>query len=166
LAQVLRRKLLTVSKQSSKNRNKWERDAVIAVCSIYGIDLLPDNVEECRRRLLEIVADAHLQNFREMLPEQTCHVLRYVLTKNVVQGDALSLKNASGKPIVFAEWSAVNGTLIKRRDFKYGHLLDHAEVASTPLFSDLGHDVFLPEPAGEFAPCHYLKLSEQEEGIR
>ena len=39
-------------------------------------------------------------------------------------------------------------------------LLDHAHMSNTPLFSDLGEDVFVPTPVGEFPPCHYLKVPD------
>ncbi len=58
LAEVLRRKLLTVDKKNARNREKWERDAVLSVCSLYGIDLLADNIAACRERLSAVVADA------------------------------------------------------------------------------------------------------------
>jgi hypothetical protein len=74
----------------------------------------------------------------------------------------LTLRTTGDRPIVFPEWSPVNGALLKRRDFAYNHLLDHAHVANTPLFSDLGEDVFVPTPVGEFAPCHYLKVPDAE----
>src|SRR5213080_1245060 len=59
LAEVLRRKLLTVDKRNALNRDKWERDAILSVCSLYGIDLLADNIAACRERLLKVVSDAH-----------------------------------------------------------------------------------------------------------
>jgi hypothetical protein len=59
LAEVLWRKLITVNKKQAKNRGKWERDAVLAVSSLYGIDRLADNIAACRDRLLSIVEDTH-----------------------------------------------------------------------------------------------------------
>jgi len=64
---------------------------------------------------------------------------------------------------VLPEWSPVNGSMLKRRDFAYDHLLEQAHTASMPLFSDLGHDVYLPTPVGDYPPCHYLKIAEAED---
>lgn len=160
LAEVLRRKLLTVSKQNPRDRGRWERDGILAVCSIYGIDLLSDNVAACRHRLLTVLSDAHSAKFKESLPEPGAKAAAYILVRNIVQGDALTLLAADGTPIVFSEWSPINGAMLKRRDFKFAHLIDHAHIANTPLFSDLGEDVFVPEPVGESQPCHYLKVAE------
>lgn len=161
LAEVLRRKLVTVDKKNARNREKWERDAILAVCSLYGIDLLPDNIALCRDRLLKVVTDTHEARFKIPLPEDAARAAAYILSRNIVQGDALTLR--TGKiPIVFPEWSPVNGSMLKRRDFAYDHLLDHAHTSSLPLFSDLGKDVFVPTPVGDFPPCHYLKVPDAE----
>jgi hypothetical protein len=162
LAEVLRRKLATVDKNHAKNRMRWERDAVLSVCSLYGIDLLADNVAECRGRLLKIVLDTHQERFKEPLPEKAVRTLEFILSRNIVQGDALSFKTADGTGIVFSEWSPVNGTMVKRHDFVYEHLLEEARVSSLPLFSDHGEDVYLPQSVGEWPPCHYLDLPDAE----
>ena len=160
LAEVLRRKLVTVDKKNASNRDKWERDAILAVCSLYGIDLLADNIAACRVRLLNIVADTHAVRFKAPLPDQAALAAAYILSKNIVQGNALTFRTAEDRPIVFPEWSPVNGTMLKRIDFAYDQLLGHAHMANMPLFSDLGKDVFVPMPVGEFPPCHYLKVPD------
>jgi len=162
LAEVLRRKIATVDKRNTRNRDKWERDAILAICSLYGIDLLADNIAACRDRLLKVVNDAHDAHFKSPLPEEASRAAAYILTTNIVQGDALTLRTSRDRPIVFPEWSPVNGVMLKRRDFEYDHLLEHAHVAKLPLFSDLGKDVFVPIPVGEFPPCHYLKVHAAE----
>ncbi len=162
LAEVLRRKLRTVDKQNARNRQRWERDAILAVSSLYGIDLLPDNIAACRVRMLEIVASAHEKRFGEPLPEPARKAAAFILELNIVQGDALTYRTAAGESIVFSEWSPLNGALLKRRDFQFGQLLEDAHYAGSPLFSDYGESVYLPEPVGERAPCHYLKVADAE----
>lgn len=162
LVEVLRRKLLTVDKRNARNRSKWERDAILSLCSLYGIDLLPDNITACRDRLLEVVNAAHQARFKAPLPDGAANAAAYILSTNIVQGDALSFRNAEDRPIVLPEWSPINGTMLKRRDFAYDQLLDHAHTASTPLFSDLGHDVYLPTPVADHPACHYLHVAEVE----
>lgn len=163
LAEVLRRKLLTVDKRNPRARDRWERDAILSLCSLYGIDLLPDNIAICRERLLGIVSAAHAARFKAPLPDEAARAAAYILSKNIVQGDALTFRTADDRPIVFPEWSPLNGNMLKRRDFAYDHLLEQAHVASTPLFSDLGRDVYLPTPIGDYPPCHYLRAPDAEE---
>jgi len=69
LAEVLRRKLLTVDKKHAKNREKWERDDVLAVSSMYGIDLLADNIAACRDRLLAVVVETYQACHKAVLPD-------------------------------------------------------------------------------------------------
>ncbi|MBL8889865.1 MAG: hypothetical protein JNL67_07780 [Planctomycetaceae bacterium] len=163
VSEVLRRKLLTVDARNKSNRVKWERDAVLAVCSIYGIDLLPDNVEICRQRLLQIVQDRYQERFSESLSAEAETAFSFILSRNIVQGDALNMRTSEDRPIVFSEWSPVNGTMLKRHDFAYDQLLNEAHIANLPLFSDSGNDVFLPTSVGAFPPCHYLKVHEAEQ---
>ncbi len=162
LAEVLRRKLLTVDKNQAHNRDKWERDAVLAVCSLYGIDLLPDNIAECRKRLLMVLADAYAARFKATLPEDAARAAAFILSRNIVQGDALTLRTPGNRPIIFPEWSPLNGSLLKRRDFAYDQLIEQSDISSLPLFSDLEEDVFLPTPVADYPPCHYLKLPGAE----
>lgn len=162
LAEVLRRKLATVDKKHVRNRDKWERDAILSVCSLYGIDLLADNIAACRVRLLDIVTAAHAARFKIPLPDEASRATAYILSKNIVQGDALTLRTPGDRPIVFPEWSPVNGSMLKRRDFAYEQLLDHAHTANLPLFSDLGNDVFVPKAVRDYPPCHYLKIADAE----
>lgn len=171
LAEVLRRKLLTVDKRNARNRDKWERDAMLAVCSLYGIDLLPDNVAACRERLLKVVSDAHATRFDAQLPEDAARAAAYILSKNIVQGDALTLRTPDERPIVFPEWSPVNGSMLKRRDFAYETLLAYGaepgQLSLLPeqtavqlsLFSDLGEDVFIPTPLRDYPPVHFLEIA-------
>jgi hypothetical protein len=164
LAEVLRRKLATVDKRNARNRDKWERDAILAICSLYGIDLLADNIAACRDRLLKVVKDAHDDRFKSPLPEEAAHAAAYILSTNIVQGDALTLRNSGNRPIVFPEWSPVSNAMIKRRDFAYDQLLDNADdqLWKQPLVSDLGKNIFVPTPVGDFPPCHYLKVHTAE----
>ena len=48
LAEILRRKLRVVAARYRRGRLDYERYGVLAVSSIYGIDILEDNVIACR----------------------------------------------------------------------------------------------------------------------
>jgi len=164
LIEVLKRKLLVVYNRYQKSQLEYERYGVLAVSSIYGIDILEDNVIHCRARLYKYFTDQYSQLFKDSIKEECKEVIRYILSKNIVWGDALTLQSVCGdkKPIVFAEWSPVNGNLIKRRDFAFHELLQQAENNSMPLFSDLGQDVFIPEPIKEYPIIHFLRLPNAE----
>ncbi len=112
------------------NQTSGNAIAILAVCSLYGIDLLADNIAACRQRLLAIVVDAYATRHKSTMPEPVQRVIEFILSKNIVQGNALSFRTNDEQPIVLSEWSPVNGTMIKRRDFRYDDLLNDAHVSS------------------------------------
>lgn len=166
LVEILRRKLEVVIGRYKRNQLDYERYAIIAISSIYGIDLLLDNVHECRNRLFNIFEEQYKKLFKDKIKQDCLESGRFVLNKNIIQGDALTLnKVGSEEPIVFSEWSAVNGSMIKRRDFTLANLLQ-AEAAKVPnsLFSAVyeSDPAFLPKSVADFPLTHFLKLQEQD----
>lgn len=164
LAEILERKLRVVESRYGKSQLEYERNAVLAVSSIYGIDILEDNVVECRKRLFDIFDQNYNGLFKEAAKDECRNAVKYILERNIICGDALTLKTmgANPQPIVFSEWSPVNGSMIKRRDFTFHGLLDHAAMKELPLFSDLGEDVFIPSPMKEYPLIHFMKIADAE----
>lgn len=161
LAEVLVRKLAVVERRYCKSQLEYERYAVLAVCSIYGIDILQDNVQRCRERLLGVFEGAYRRIFKSKARDKCLDSVRHILGLNIVWGDALTLKTVGEEPtyITFAEWSPINGSLLKRRDFCFRELLDRQSDRELPLFSDLGDEVFVPTPEAEYPPVHFLELA-------
>lgn len=163
LTEILERKLRIVEGRYGKSQLDYERNSILAVSSIYGIDILLDNVQDCRQRLLGLFHDAYTRLFKKKAKDKCREAVRFILERNIVWGDALTLKTAGAKPeyIVFSEWSPVNGSMLKRRDFTFHGLLEHQAIKETPLFSDLGEDVFIPTPEKEYPPTHFLEIANE-----
>lgn len=160
LAEVLRRKLKVVDQRYGNNQMDWERYAVIAVSSIYGVDILEDNAKECRERLFNIFDDFYTALFMDKCKEECRRSIRFLFDRNILWGDALDFTNPSTKqPIVFSEWSAVNGSMLKRRDYMFKFLVEKSHQFS--LFNDEGNPAAIDEPVKDFPLIHFLKLSEQ-----
>ena len=124
LAEILERKLRVVESRYGKSQLEFERYAVLAVTSIYGIDILEDNVLKCRQRLFEIFDQKYSAQFKRTAKDECREAVKFILGRNIIHGDALSLKTVDGKaPIVFSEWSPVNGSMMKRRDFTFSGLI-------------------------------------------
>jgi hypothetical protein len=164
LTEILERKLRVVEARYGKNQLDYERYAILAVSSIYGIDILEDNVQQCRQRLFGIFDLNYLRLFKNKTNDSCRESVRYILERNIIQGDALSLKTVGDKPkpIIFSEWSPVNGSMLKRRDFTFHGLLEHASMMELPLFSDLGEDVFIPTPEKEYPLTHFLEVANAD----
>jgi len=161
LAEILERKLRVVESRYGRSQIDYERYAILAVSSLYGIDILEDNVQQCRQRLFEIFDLYYLRLFKNKSNDDCRESVRHILERNIIHGDALSLKTVgeNSNPIVFSEWSPVNGSMLKRRDFTFHGLLEHEAIMELPLFSDRGEDVFIPTPEKEYPPTHFLKVA-------
>lgn len=166
LVEILRRKLSVVENRYKKNQLEYERYAVIAVSSIYGVDLLQDNVEEARERLFNIFNTQYTSLYKANCKDECRASVKFILERNILRGDALTLLTDNNEPIVFSEWSAVNGSMIKRRDFTLDNLLK-AEAQKVPgtLFDDVydTDPAFLPKPIKEYPVTHFLKLADYVE---
>lgn len=164
LVEILHRKLSVVTNRYHKTQNEWERYATLAVSSLYGIDILADNVALCRQNLYEIFYAEYSANFSKNTKEECCRAVRYILSLNILWGDALTLElpDQSKRPIVFAEWSDTGGGMFKRRDYTMANLLQSQPLDGPNLFSDLGEQAFIPTPVADYPITHFLKLGADE----
>ncbi|MBK7350775.1 MAG: N-6 DNA methylase [Gemmatimonadetes bacterium] len=142
LVQILRRKLAAVELKYGKSSFERQHYALLALMCIYGIELLPDNIAECRANLLEILAD-HL---RLEGSDELSRAASYVLSQNLVHGDALKMRTSDDLPITFAEWGYLGKGRFQRRDFRLDVLTgSSAFSAEGSLFAHLGkHEIFTP----------------------
>ena len=161
LAEVLRRKLAVVESRYAKNQSDYERYAVLAVSSIYGIDILQDNVNECRHRLFQIFNEKYTSLYRTLTKEECCRSAKYLLKRNILLGDALDFTNPDTKqPLVFSEWSAVNSVMLNRRDYQFRFLVEKTHQFS--LFSDEGEPASIDLPIKDYPLIHFLNLGVNE----
>jgi len=139
LIKVLRRKLAVVELKYGKSDFEKRHYALLAVMCIYGIELLADNIAECRANMLEILADYLALDAAQDLYQAAS----YVLSQNLVHGDALTMRTMRGEPITFAEWGYLGKGRFQRRDFRFDVLTGmsaHTEQGS--LFAT--HEIFTP----------------------
>lgn len=160
LAEVLNRKLNSVDGKYKNVQFDWERYAIIALSSIYGVDLLEDNAIECRNRLFKIFDSRYSNLYGEKCNESCRKSAQFILNRNILWGDALDFTNpVTKKPIIFSEWSPVNGSLLKRRDFIFKFLVEKSHQFS--MFNDEGNVGSIDEPVKDYPLIHFLKLGEE-----
>lgn len=158
LAEVLKRKLKVVKRRYRSNQLDFERYCFQAVGSVYGVDILADNVQACRKRLLGIIRYSYRRLYGDSAKTAFMDAIEFVLSRNILHGDALTLKLPGDQtPITFSEWSFTVGSLVKRVDYEF-HALIERSVEGDALFSDLGEMVFIPKPSKEFKPVHFLEV--------
>lgn len=183
LAEIVSRKLATVKRLYKKNAYDYERYSVLAMTSIYGIDILQDNAQECRKRLFDIWDKEYTSVCKKDCNGDTREAVSYILDHNILCGNALSLKcvdenqNDTDTPIIFPEWSLLMGTKLKRRDFRLDVLLkanDKPSATQLTLF-DAPEDIrnyltvnpvtneWMPVPIKEYTPVHYRRIQSSHE---
>ncbi len=134
LAEILSRKLTVVKRMYRKSPIDYEKNAVLAATSIYGVDLLQDNVEACRARMFAIWDKEYKAVLKDEVNEDCRKAVRFIFGRNIVCGNALSLKKVdpdgkdTGEPIIFSEWAFVTGFNLQRSDYTFDKLLEGDEA--------------------------------------
>lgn len=182
LVEILSRKLATVKKIYKNNPYDFERYSVVAMTSIYGVDIMLDNTEECRKRLYDIWNKEYKKICKQQCNEDTRKAVEYILSKNILCGNALTLmcvdenQKDTDNPIVFPEWSLLFGTKLKRRDFRLDVMLKAGEKPKNKqrsLFNsedDISKYLsinpttgeYMAEPIREYPPLDYRRIWEND----
>ena len=151
LAEILRRKLAVVKKQYGKSPSDFEKYAVLAATSIYGVDILQDNVDEWQNRMFEIGDEEYSAVLKNEVNQDCREAVRFILSRNIVCGNALSLMKVdafgwdTAEPIVFSEWAFVTGSMMQRSDYTFDKLLKGDEAPKDIFGSDT--KVFNQDPS-------------------
>ena len=174
LAEILTRKLNVVIKKYKRNSVDYEKNSLLALGSIYGVELLADNVQSCRKRLYTIWNKAYKRAVKKIeQKEEVCESARYILEKNIVCGNALSLHQVdeggqeTRKHIIFSQWAFVTGPMMKREDYTFEQLLARSENKEFS-YNQISFEDASDEKDDEgtlikvYPPIHYWRLKEYE----
>ena len=169
LAEILTRKLEVVKRKYKKSTLDYEKNAVLAISSVYGVDIMQDNVLACRERLFKIWDKEYKAVCKKDCNDQTREAVKFILTKNIVCGNALTLKcvdengNETDEPIVFSEWAFITGFQMQRQDYTFAHLLEmNNEEKQTKKQQSMFDE---KEDEGKFLRryvTHYRRVQENE----
>ena len=158
LSEVLNFKLGMLEKNYKENKYEFEKFSLQIFTSIYGIDILEDNIISARERLFNQFLELYEKKFKLFANLKFLECIKYILELNLVHADALTLKKTKNdKFIIFSEWSMINDKM-KRRDFEFKNLIDYAPFEKGTLFSDLGDKVIIPSPIKEYPLTHFLNI--------
>ena len=150
LDEVLRRKLAVCKKRYGKSAADYEKMSFLACTTLYGVDIMADNVAHCRERLFETweasfgvahrtvavsATGAATGVRRSDFHDRVAAAVRKVFEKNILLGNALSMKRVDEKgndldePIVFTEWKFpwIDKDIIKRKEYRFDVLLMKSE---------------------------------------
>lgn len=136
LVAILRRKLAELRRKYKKSPRDYEKQAIVAIGSLYGVDIMNDNVEDCRERLYNIWNEEYTDHCRTETSDETREAARFIISRNIINGNALTLMRVDAKgndtsaPIVFSEWTLIGSTQIQRSDYTLSDLLLYNESGS------------------------------------
>lgn len=176
LAEILSRKLEVVTQKYKRNSVDYEKNALLALGSLYGVELLADNVSLCRERLFKIWDKAYTKAVKKIDRKDVVREsAQYILEKNIICGNALSLHQVDEEgqdtdaPIIFSQWAFVTGPMMKREDYTFEQLLTNEEAKSKPKNDQLEIDIPASEQDSEegelikeYPPIQYWRLKEYE----
>jgi hypothetical protein len=140
LRSVLSRKLAIVESKYGKSDFEKKHQALFSVMCIYGIELLEDNIQECKAHLLDIYASYLGIDEASYWFAAASNVLNV----NILQGDALTLTAVDGKHITFPEWGYIGSGKYQRRDFRFDDLTQRASIKGTLFEASEEHQLFIP----------------------
>lgn len=165
LAEIIVRKLNAIAKCKKPNYKKdqpaYEKALLVAVGSIYGIDIMPDNVKECVTRLNNIICKEYERMFKTTYLEDVEHCIHFILSRNIVCGNALDMKDCNGEPIKFSEWKNPFNGWINRKEYAFEDLLEKGDEA-LPL-SDTQVPYYIPKEIKDYGNIDYRKVYEYAE---
>ena len=134
LAEILDRKLAVVKKKYRRSVMDFEKNSLLAVSSLYGVDIMMDNVIACRERLFKIWDKQYKAVCKKECSEDMRESIRFILSKNIVCGNALTLHevdengNDTEYPILFSEWGFVTGPQLSRSEYTFDEILKQNET--------------------------------------
>lgn len=176
LSAILKRKLTIVTKKYKRSAYDWERNSLLALGSLYGVDILLDNVLACQRRLFEIWDKEYTSVCKAECNDDSRAAAKFILKRNIVCGNALDYQyvddngGSTGEPIVFSEWSFPrNDAFIYRKDYIFDELVNgkktirKKENEQQCLFDQAAEESVDDEgQLVEEYKCHYRRLGDNE----
>ena len=166
LAEILSRKLAVVRRKYGRSHLDYEKNAVLAASSIYGVDILLDNVIACRARMFTLWDKEYKAVCKKDCSDQTREAVKFILSRNIVCGNVLTLKcvdenaNDTEEAIIFSEWAFVTASQLQRSDYTFDELLaqndDKPKTKQRSLFDDtVDEGIFLKKYI-----THYRRVQE------
>ena len=141
LAAILKRKLSELRRKYKNSPYDYEKQAIVAIGSLYGVDIMRDNVEECRERLFSIWNEEYTAHCKSDASEEARQAAKFIISRNIINGNALTLMcvdaegNDTSAPIVFSELTLISSNRMQRSDYTMSDLLLYNDSSEGNLFA-------------------------------
>ena len=141
LTAILKRTLSELRRKYKNSPYDYEKQAIVAIGSLYGVDIMRDNVEECRERLFSIWNEEYTAHCKSEASEEARQAAKFIISRNIINGNALTLMcvdaegNDTSAPIVFSEWTPISSNQMQRSDYTMSDLLLYNDNSEGNLFA-------------------------------
>lgn len=171
LIELLSRKMRVALKQS-KNARDYGINCLIALSSLYGIELLEDNVETLVMNMHDTFRDEYrekVENHFQAKPDtKVLKSAQVIIRANMAQGDALKRVTSEGDPIIFSEWATARKKgYVQRTEYTFDAIVEGSAPTGTVKGASEQLDLFaLDEPDEDkqisFTPCKWLEIYHEK----
>lgn len=170
LEKIIRRKLITVKYRYKKSEYDFAYNSFLAYACTYGIDIQADNVTQCRERLLNIFIKLYKKSFPNDWEQKYINCIQFVLSKNIVCGNALDLLDNAKNPIVFSEWKTESEPYyITQKNYEMADLMAYSPMTETDsqmsFLNDMDERVLVPKVVGAYKPIIFYNVENAEKDI-
>lgn len=147
LLKILKRKLKMIEKKYNKTLEEYENYSLLGLSTLYGIEILEDNVQECVMKMYDIFLRYYKKQVIKHGKSEKKNVrksARFIISKNIILGNFLTKKFLNGSPIIFNEWKPENiskspkDIIIQRTEYTLDEIYDNIEKESGDILSSNG----------------------------
>jgi hypothetical protein len=132
LIEILLRRLDYIAKRNYKKKADYERNVLITLSNLYGIDIMEDNIDDCKKRMYnEIVSQYSLNRNTESPDDIFIKNVKEILLTNIILGDSLNEK----RDINFIKYNFTSKGEVKRSQYNLLQL-ENGSIESEKVFDD------------------------------
>lgn len=166
LVEIYKRKLQNIKADTLE---EWEWQAAIATSSIYGIELLEDNAEQCTMNLIRLFTKFYEKISSNNPDEEVIRTIQFILSRNIIQGNALTFHRCTEscdsqcnkcELIIFSEWKPLANNQFKRKDYTYKGIVnasDQRKESKGTLFEEANKNTEIGL-VKEYLPVSWKKI--------
>ena len=176
---------MKVALSQSKSADEFDDKSLVALSTLYGIELMEDNVEMLVMNMFSQFSFDYQSGIKQLGGSPNKEVLesaKVIIQTNMVQGNALTKIDGDGNPIIFSEWQLlpivgnIKHQRVQRLEYTFQDILDgkeesqgvltHKDSEELDLFDFLDED-YNPEEEvqdikKQYAPVRITKVYKKE----
>lgn len=159
LVKILEKKMDYICERYKKNSFELQNMFLLALSSVYGIEIQENNVSKCRKNIYNLFkkkSEKIITNNNDNYFENAM----FIIEKNIVCGDALTMKDSNNNDIILSQWSMVKIGFFKRVEYKFRTLFNYKEKIEDLDF--INDNSLIPQPIFEHKICNFLRIKEDD----